>query len=554
MRTPGPGDLEELSTRLGGAGVLLEADWVLPISSPPIRAGAVRLDGATIAEVGLASDLRAFHPGEERRELRGCALLPGLINAHTHLEYSAFRGFARQSGFGEWMLRLLLARRRLAPEDYGISALWGARECVRGGVTYIGDTSFEGWTTGRAAVAAGLRARVYLEVFGLDDARLPQTMERLEARLGALRHEGGPRTEWGVSPHAPYTVSARLYREVARFAKREGLRVATHVAESKAEVDFLGAGSGPLAKAYKAAKMWKGERWAPPGIRPVEYLASAHALGPGLLAVHCVEVDSADIALLAEHRVAIAHCPRSNLRLECGVAPTAEFLEAGLDVGLGTDSAASNDSLDIFAEMRAALTLSRARAAGADEVGPADSAESAVERPRAGAAPRATNGPATPPKATGTPATAPPLTADQVLLMATLGGARALGVERELGSLEPGKAADVIAVSLARPGQSAPGQIDPREAWPGHVGPANVGPGDVDPRHVDPSQTAATDGRTGAGIGPVERLVTRATAADVRLVVIGGQVCFDARSAAAGREDELDRAFLTVRGKLGLTG
>ena len=105
--------------------MLLEADWVLPISSPPIRAGAVRLDGATIAEVGLASDLRAFHPGEERRELRGCALLPGLINAHTHLEYSAFRGFARQSGFGEWMLRLLLARRRLAPEDYGISALWG---------------------------------------------------------------------------------------------------------------------------------------------------------------------------------------------------------------------------------------------------------------------------------------------------------------------------------------------------------------------------------------------------------------------------------------------
>ena len=549
MRTPGPGDLEELSTRLGGAGVLLEADWVLPISSPPIRAGAVRLDGATIAEVGLASDLRAFHPGEERRELRGCALLPGLINAHTHLEYSAFRGFARQSGFGEWMLRLLLARRRLAPEDYGISALWGARECVRGGVTYIGDTSFEGWTTGRAAVAAGLRARVYLEVFGLDDARLPQTMEHLEARLGALRHEGGPRTEWGVSPHAPYTVSARLYREVARFAKREGLRVATHVAESKAEVDFLGAGSGPLAKAYKAAKMWKGERWAPPGIRPVEYLASAHALGPGLLAVHCVEVDPADIALLAEHRVAIAHCPRSNLRLECGVAPTAEFLEAGLNVGLGTDSAASNDSLDIFAEMRAALILSRARAAGADEVGPADSAESAIERPRAGAAPRATHAPAAPPQATRTAATAPPLTAEQVLLMVTLGGARALGVERELGSLEPGKAADVIAFSLARPGQSAPGQIDPRQTRPRHVG-----PGHGDPAHVDPSQIAASDGRTGAEVDPVECLVTRATAADVRLVVIGGEVCFDARPAAAEREDELDRAFVTVRGKLGLTG
>ena len=473
--------------------MLLEADWVLPISSSPIRDGSVCVERGAIEELGGASDLRAARPNEQRREFPGCVLLPGLINAHTHLEYSAFRGFARQSGFGEWMLRLLLARRKLAAADYGVSALWGARECVRGGVTYIADTAFEGWTTARAAVAAGLRARVYLEAFGIDDARLPQTMSNLEARLDALRAEGGPRVEWGLSPHAPYTVSRRLYREIARFARMNGLRVATHVAESQAEVDFLGAGSGPLAAAYRGAKMWKGERWAPPGIRPVEYLESAHALGPELLAVHCVQVEDSEIALLAERQVAVAHCPRSNLRLECGVAPVAEFVEAGLAVGLGTDSAASNDSLDVFAEMRAALTLSRARAAAA----PAD---------------------ATAPVAT-------PLTAEQILHLATLGGARALGLDRELGSLERGKAADMIVVRR-------PGAIG---GWSGGRG-------------------QETDARPESEVSQAQVLVARATAADVQLVMIGGQVVYEAGSPAEGAQDEVDLAFQEVRGKLGLSG
>lgn len=481
--------------------MLLEAEWVLPISSAPIRDGAVWIDGAGIMDVGPADDLRQEHPAEEAKSFPGCVILPGLVNAHSHLEYSAFRDFARQSGFAEWMLRLLLARRRLAAEDYGVSALWGARECVRGGVTYIGDAAFEGWTTIRAANAAGLRARVYLEAFGIDDAKLPQTMDRLEARLEVLRKECGPLVELGLSPHAPYTVSARLYREVARFARRQDMRVATHVAESQAEVDFLGAGAGPLANAYRAAKMWRGERWAPPGIRPVEYLESAHALGPELLAVHCVQVSEADIALLGERGAAVAHCPRSNLRLDCGVAPVAEFLAAGLKVGLGTDSAASNDSLDMFAEMRAALTLSRARAAE----------------------------PAAAPGVLA--AAAPPLTAGQALRLATLDGARALGVDRMVGSLEPGKAADLIVVRLPR------GHALARELAP--AAPSAFACG-------DPSGlTPAAD--------PVETLVTRASTSDVKLVLVAGRVVFDAAARTREADERIDRDFGAVRVKLGLS-
>jgi cytosine/adenosine deaminase-related metal-dependent hydrolase len=382
--------------------MLLEADWVLPITEPPIADGAVRVADGVIGAVGPTAELRARFPEDEAQKFSGCALLPGLVNSHTHLDYSAFRGFAQPCGFGDWMLRLLLARRKLDLKDFEMSALWGAYECARSGVTAIADTSYGGWTVARAARAAGLRARVYLEFFGLDDAQLPSTMERLEAGLGRLRSESGPIVEAGLSPHASYSVSARLYREAARFARRAGLRLATHVAESEAEVELLSRGTGAIAQAYRAAHMWKGQRWTPPGMSPVQYVARTGALGPEMLAIHAVQLDEDDIATLAESGAAVAHCPRSNLRLQCGVAPVAALLGAGVTVGLGTDSLGSNDNLDMFAEMRAAVAVSRGRVA---------------------------------------PAAA--------LRMATLDGARALGWGGQVGSLEAGKRGDVIAVRLS---------------------------------------------------------------------------------------------------------
>jgi cytosine/adenosine deaminase-related metal-dependent hydrolase len=403
--------------------VLLTGDWVVPISSPPIAGGAVLVSGGEIVEVGPAAELRARHPDEEVRECPGCALVPGFVNVHTHLDYSAFCGFRRSRGFMRWIIRLTRAIHRLRVEDLAASALWGAHECLRQGVTSIADTSYGGSTVARAAEAAGLRARVYLEVFGLDDSRIDATMHRLGAALpqgrcetassAAERRPGGgapARVEWGISPHAPYTVSQALYREVARFARASGLRMATHLAESKTEVRLLARGSGPLALAYKTVSMFTGGRWKLPGMRPVRYVADAGALGTDMLAVHAVQLDDHDISTLARSGTAVAHCPRSNLRLSCGTAPVAELREAGITVGLGTDSLASNDSLDMLAEMRSALAVSRGRA------------------PRQ-----------------GVPAA---LTAAAVLQMATLDGARALGWERQVGSLEAGKRADLAAVRL----------------------------------------------------------------------------------------------------------
>ena len=472
--------------------MLLCGDWVLPISSPPVADGAILVTGRTIGAVGPAAELRARYPGEEVLDFSGCALLPGLVNAHTHLDYSAFRGFSPSCGFSRWILRLLRARRRLDSDDLATSALWGAHECARSGVTAIADTSCDGWTVARAAGAAGLRARVYLELFGLDDTQLPETMERLEAALERLKQESsvgneagtsGPPVEWGISPHAPYTVSERLYREAARFARRAGVRMVTHVAESRAEVDLLESGKSALAFAYRAAHLWTGLRWKPPGISPLQYVAGGEALGPDMLVVHAVQVDGEDIVTLADSGATVAHCPRSNQRLRCGVAPVAEMKAAGVTVGLGTDSLASNASLDMFEEMRAALQGSRERtlsggstAAVAGAGGDDDPALSRESR-------------------------SVPLTPAAVLRMATLDGAQALGWDHLVGSLEAGKRADIVAVRLP-----------------------------------------------GAEVDPTTVLVEGATAADVQMTLVDGIVTYE------GTEDPVDvaRGLGAVRTKLGL--
>jgi 5-methylthioadenosine/S-adenosylhomocysteine deaminase len=397
--------------------MLLSADWVLPVSDPPVAQGAVLVSAGAIAAIGAAAELKARYGEEELLEFPGCAILPGFVNAHSHLEYSAFRGFASPSGFSRWIFQLLRARRKVADADWAAAALWGAHESLRNGITSIADTSYDGVAVAQAAQAVGLRARVYLELFGLDDTRLSASIERLEASLDHARRmvgaaEGAVDTiempvEWGISPHAPYTVSQRLYEEAARFGRDAGLPLATHVAESRSEVRLLSGSLSALALAYKATRLWTGRRWEPPRTTPVQYVAGTGALGPDTLVVHAVQVNSDDIAILADSGSAVAHCPRSNLRLRCGRAPVAEMKAAGISVGLGTDSLASNDSLDMVAEMRAAMEISQARGARETSLRP------------------------------GT-----------ILRMATLEGAQALGWGHLVGSLEAGKRADMVVVRL----------------------------------------------------------------------------------------------------------
>jgi len=365
---------------------VVSADWVVPVEGEPIAGGAVAIgDDGRVVTVGSAADLGH---GEA---FPGCVILPGFVNCHSHLEYAVYAGFGDGLPFSSW-IGLHVARKRLLElDDMRAIATLGAHECLRSGITTVGDCSFSG-VAADAAAATGLRATVYLEVFGRDGSALE--------RFGELRDRVEPalsdRVRLGVSPHAPYTCTLELYAGCAAL----GLPVATHLAESVAERAFLLDGSGDWS-AFADMLV------EPPGRTGIRMLADAGLLAPGLTAAHCVDVEPDEIGLLARNGVGIAHCPRSNGILGCGTAPLADLLAAGIAVGIATDSPASTPSFDIFDELRSAIVAARAR----------------ERRPDA-------------------------LTAHLALELATLGGARVLGLDDELGSLVPGKWADLVAVSL----------------------------------------------------------------------------------------------------------
>jgi cytosine/adenosine deaminase-related metal-dependent hydrolase len=365
----------------------LSADWVVPVEGAPIRDGAVAFDDdGRIAAVGPASEL-----GEDER-FPEAVILPGFVNAHTHLEYAVYTGFGDGLSFGPWIAVHVERKQRIGIEKMEAIARLGALECLRSGVTMVGDCSFSG-ASATACAEVGLGAIVFLEVFGAETA-VRDSFEPMAARVaGALSDD----VRLGISPHAPYTTTIELYRAAADLR----LPIATHLSESRDELDYLRSGEGPWSSFA--------DLLVPPlGTTGIRALAAGGMLGPHVLAAHCVHVDEEEIALLADNDVAVAHCPRSNALLGCGIAPLAALREAGIRVCIATDSPASTPSFDMFDEMRAAVYAARAR----------------EERPDA-------------------------LATAEALELATLGGARALGVAHERGSLVPGKRADLTILSFS---------------------------------------------------------------------------------------------------------
>mgnify|MGYP000713445873 CR=1 FL=1 len=315
------------------------------------------------------------------------------MNAHTHLEYEVYAGFGDGLRFAEWIGLHVERKQRIDLADVEAIARLGAFACLRSGITTVGDCSFSG-AAATACADLGLRGTIYLEVFGESSDRIEERFEPIRDRIAPVLSD---EVRLGVSPHAPYTCTLDLYRACSEL----GLPIATHLAESDDETEFLRTGGGGWSSFA--------DMLVPPlrttGIRA---LADAGLLGASVLAAHCVKADDEEIALLAEHDVAVAHCPRSNGILGCGVAPLTALREAGIRVCIATDSPASTPSFDMFDELRAAIVGARAR----------------EQRPDA-------------------------LTAADALELATLGGARALGLEGSLGSLVPGKQADLTVLSLA---------------------------------------------------------------------------------------------------------
>ena len=366
---------------------MLSADWVVPVEGPPIRDGTVAIEDGLIAAVGSSAEIGA---GERYRD---AVILPGFVNAHSHLEYAVYGGFGDGLSFGPWIALHVERKSRIDLEDMEAIARFGAIECLRSGITTVGDCSFSG-AAATACADVGLRGIVYLEVFGTDDSPIRDRFKPMRERIAGDLSET---VRVGISPHAPYTCTLDLYRSCVEL----GLPLATHLAESEAETEFLRTGEGSWqAFAEMLVK--------PPGTTGIRALAEEGLLGPHVVAAHCVQADDEEIELLASNDVAVAHCPRSNAILGCGIAPLSELRAAGIRVCIATDSPASTPSFDMFDEMRAAIAAARAR----------------ERRPDA-------------------------LTAADALELATLGGARALGWETELGSIAAGKRADLTVLSLA---------------------------------------------------------------------------------------------------------
>ena len=378
------------------------ARWILPIDGVPLENGEV-----VIEDGGIAAVRPRRTPANQRRDFGEAVLMPGLVNAHSHLEYTALRGFLEDVPFFPWIRALTAAKAALTAGDWLWSARLGAIESIAAGTTTLGDNSDAGVTM-RVLAESGLRGVVYQELFGIDDREpVGPILDSLRAKVAVHRRLASDRVSVGVSPHALYTIRPALFTAINAYTAEERLPTSIHIAESPSESALTERGEGPFAEMYAR----RGITWEAPKTTPTRYAADLGALGPTTLAVHCVHQTQADILLLAASGAAVIHCPKSNAKLGAGVAPLAAWLRTpGLRLGLGTDSAVSNNALDLFEEMRFALLLQRAVRQEVEVV-----------------------------------------TARDVVHMATLGSAEALGLAHQIGSLTPGKRADMIAVRLDRP-------------------------------------------------------------------------------------------------------
>ncbi|MFO7578020.1 MAG: amidohydrolase family protein [Pelovirga sp.] len=359
--------------------------------------GALLCEGGRISAVGDLAQLRRAHPAAAVHDYPEALLVPLLVNAHTHLELTDFPHWADQAGqsaapesFVDWILRLIAVKKNREPDDYLKALKNGIEQCLAAGTGAVGDILAH-YDARSGYLGTPLGGRLFLETLGQD----PAMIRRLKKRLNEVLDQSfDAPVSLGVSPHSPYTISNSYLRYIYQLCKKRRLRCTTHVAESADEVTFTDDSRGALAERFYPAIGWEGFLPLPAGVRPVAYLEQQGGLFPENLLVHGVHLDGSDIDLLARKGMSLALCPRSNANLKVGKAPVAELRKAGVRLVLGTDSRASAGSLSLWDEMAFARTWF----AGALD---------------------------------------PPT----LLHMATLGGAEALGIADQYGSLEPGKRA-----------------------------------------------------------------------------------------------------------------
>jgi len=377
--------------------IIHTAAWLINPDAPPVAGGAILVRDGLVAATGTLAELKGRYPATVT-DHHESAIVPGFVNAHTHLELTHFPSWRLRTHidynprrFSDWLIQLIKITRGLHGEDFRASLGEGLRKCIESGTTAVGDiiTRYDLLT---AYDVPPIRGRIFFEALGHDPARF---RERLEQALTAADGMRGELLSPGLSPHAPYTIGEANLPAIRDAASSRGLPLAIHISESQAESDFVFDTSGPLAGELYPFAGWEQYLMPPRHCSSTELLDRHGLLTPATLAVHCVHLNLADAQILKQRGVTVCLCPRSNDRLDVGRAPLPLFRKLDIPLVLGTDSLASNDSLSLWDEMRFALDQFP------DELSPAD-----------------------------------------VFRMATSGGAAALGLSASLGSLEVGKRAD----------------------------------------------------------------------------------------------------------------
>lgn len=388
------------------------AEHVLPISSDPISNGAVAIDDSgRIAAVGALDQIKDAYPAAEFHDFGAAAILPGFVNCHSHLEITSLRGALDdvEADFKSWLLKITSLRQAMDESDIDDSALFGALEGAAAGVTCFGDIGREASAAVKALKQVGLRGIVYQETsFSPDNRTADADFATLGKKFEKLRDEQDELVTIGLSPHSPYTVSSRLMELIAEYSILNRIPLTIHAAESVHEEVLLQNGDGLFAEFFSNLDF----EWISPRCSSIEYLERIGMLSARPLLAHCVRISDTDIDRLTKYRIPVAHCPKSNAKFGHGIAPIEKLLDAGITVGIGTDSMASNNVCDMIDEARIAAFAAR----------------SLQSKQRF-------------------------VSAKDVLYLATLGGAKALRLESDIGSLECGKFADIAVVSLSHPSQ-----------------------------------------------------------------------------------------------------
>jgi 5-methylthioadenosine/S-adenosylhomocysteine deaminase len=373
------------------ADLLLLPQWVVPVEPPggALTDHAVVILDGQILDVLPADTAQARYAAAETLVLPGHALIPGLVNLHGHAAMSLLRGFADDLPLMVWLNQHIWpAEKKLVSEAFvRDGTLLAAAEMLSSGITTCNDMYFFPQAAGEAFLQAGMRAALGMIVLEFPSAYASDADDYLAKGL-ALRDElkDEPLLSFTFAPHAPYTIADATFGRIGTLAEQLGLPVHVHIHETADEIEHS-------LTQY--------------GVRPLERLARLGLLGPSFIGVHAVHVNRAEIELLAEHGCHVAHCSSSNLKLASGLAPVVELMRAGVNVGLGTDGAASNNRLDLVSEMRMTALLAK-----------------------------------------GVSGDAAALPAATALKMATLDAARALNLDDHIGSIVPGKRADLVAVDL----------------------------------------------------------------------------------------------------------